>query len=236
MNVLALVPARGGSKGIHKKNLQVVGGKSLVGWSVSHALKSALVNRVIVSSDDQDVIAEAQLHGAEVPFTRPINLAGDDVLDLPVFVHALNWLETNEGWIPDLVVHLRPTTPFREPSWIDEMINLLVNNSEADAVRSVSLVNQHPYRVFEIGNNGFLEPVMSHRHPNPALLRRQDHPPMYFYNCVIDVTRTKTIEQKNSMTGDRLLPWIMNHDNVIDIDTKADLEYAQWFFNYRNVK
>jgi CMP-N-acetylneuraminic acid synthetase len=98
----------------------------------------------------------------------------------------------------------------------------------ADSVRSVSLVHQHPYRMFRIQADGFLDPIMLHEHPEPYLLRRQDLPPMYYYNCVIDVTWRRTILDKKSMTGSRILPFEMNADDVLDIDTPRDLEFARF--------
>ena len=98
---------------------------------------------------------------------------------------------------------------------------------EADAVRSVSRVDQHPWRVFRIGADGFLDPLMKAEHPQPYLLRRQDLPPLYYYNCVIDVTRRATIFDKNSMTGDRLFPYVMDANDVLDIDTPRDLAFAR---------
>jgi CMP-N-acetylneuraminic acid synthetase len=202
-----------------------------VEWSILHAKQSTLVDRVIVSTDSEEIRDIALQTGAEVPFLRPVELSGDTVLDHPVFEHALNWLRENESVIPEIVVHLRPTAPYRCEGWIDAAITTLFSNSDADAVRSVSEVTQHPYRVFQIDEYGMLIPIMRDYHPTPALLRRQDQPTMYFYNCVIDVTRASTILEKKSMTGDRLAPWIMAADDVIDIDTPMDLAFAEWFMS-----
>lgn len=228
MNILAVIPARGGSKGIPRKNLIDLNGKPLIAYSIEHALGSSLINRVVVSTEDPEIAAVASRYGAEVPFERPPELAEDHVLDLPVFQHTLDQLERSEGYRADIVVHLRPTTPFRKIEWIDCAIERLIDNVEADSVRSVSEPLQHPYRVFEV-ENGFLVPVMGMRHPQPYVLRRQDLPKMYYYNCVIDVTRPKTIFEANSMTGDKLLPYILSPDEVIDIDTNIDLEFARFF-------
>ena len=234
MNILAIIPARGGSKGIKRKNLLQIGGNSLVGHSVQHSLASKLITRTIVSTDDEEIKKEAIRNGAEVPFLRPGELAEDHVLDLPVFEHALNFLKEKENYKADIVVHLRPTAPYRKPEWIDGAIQLLIDHKEADSVRSVSEPEKHPYRMFNIDDAGYLDPIMRHEHPVPYLLRRQDLPPVYFYNCVIDVTKPETIFAKKSMTGDRILPYIMNPDDVIDIDRKQDVEIAELFF--RNKK
>ncbi len=230
MDILAIIPARGGSKGIKRKNLIKINGKSLVQLSVEHALQSKLINRTIISSDDDEIIAEAIKHGAEASFKRPKELSEDHVLDLPVFEHALKYLKEKENYAPSIVVHLRPTAPYRKPCWIDEAIELLLNNPTANSVRSVSEPEKHPYRMFTINHEGFLDPIMKHKHPQPYLLRRQDLPAVYYYNCVIDVTRTQTILEKKSMTGDCILPYIMDSNDVIDIDSLRDLEIANVLF------
>lgn len=227
VQVLALIPARGGSKGIPRKNLAPLLGKPLVVWSIEHAQNCADVNRVVVSTDDPEIADVARAAGAEVPFMRPAALAEDHVLDLPVFAHALNELNVKDGYQPDVVVHLRPTAPFRKSQWISQAIEALLHNPEADSIRSVSPPAEHPYRVFRLDARGYLEPIMKAEHPEPHLLRRQDHPPMHFYNCVLDVTRPRTIVEQRSMTGRNMLPFVMARADVLDIDTLADLELAR---------
>ena len=230
MNVLGLTLARGGSKGIPRKNIVDFNGKPLIAHSIEQALKSNLGGRVVVSTEDEEIAEISLKYGAEVPFLRPQELAEDHVLDLPVFVHAIKWLEEHENFQADLIIHLRPTAPYRKPEWIDEVVQLLKNNPSADSVRSVSEPDKHPFRIFEIDNQGYLDPIMKDRHPEPYLLRRQDLPKMFYYNCVIDVTRPETIFQKASMTGDRLLPFIMDPKDVIDIDEPRDLQVARALF------
>jgi N-acylneuraminate cytidylyltransferase len=228
--VLAIIPARGGSKGIPRKNLVDIGGKPLLAHSIAHALSCERIERVIVSTEDAEIAEVARSYGAEVPFLRPLPLAGDEVLDLPVFQHVARELAARENYAPDLIVHLRPTAPHRDPAWISQAIDMLASHADAHSVRSVSLVTQHPYRVFEIDGDGLLTPVMSHRHAHPYVLRRQELPPMYYYNCVIDVTRPRTIFELQSMTGDRILPYVMDPADVIDIDAPRDLTIAKALF------
>jgi len=233
MNILAVIPARGGSKGIPRKNLVPVAGKPLISYSIAHALRSKLITRTIVSTEDLEIAEVSKKFGAEVPFLRPASLAEDHVLDIPVFQHVLNDLKKNEDYIPEIVVHLRPTAPFRKEGWIDNAVTALIENSKADSLRSVSEVVQHPYRMFNISSDQFLNPIMKREHPEPYLLRRQDLPKIYYYNCVIDITRPNTIFNKNSMTGDKIIPFIMNPDDVFDIDTPRDLEWANFFLKGR---
>lgn len=230
---IAIIPARAGSKGIKNKNVLNIGGKPLIAYSIEHALKCPSVGRVIVSTDSEDIARIAKDYGADVPFIRPTDLAEDHVLDLPVFVHALDYLKEAEGYQPEIVVHLRPTAPYRKTEWTEDCIRILAENPEAQSVRSVSLVNQHPYRVFEIDAGGYLVPVMKDRHPEPYLLRRQDLPDNYYYNCVIDVTRYSTICDSGSMTGNRMLPYIIPQDDVIDLDTPLDLEILEKVFIHK---
>ncbi|MBT8523610.1 acylneuraminate cytidylyltransferase family protein [Polynucleobacter paneuropaeus] len=228
--VLAVIPARGGSKGISRKNLTAFAGIPLVANSIRHGLESEFVNRVLVSTDDLEIQQVALEFGAEAPFLRPKELAGDDVLDLPVFVHALNFLLEAEGYVPDYVVHLRPTAPYRAKGWIDNALHLLIKNPGADSIRSVSEPDKHPYRMFTVDGEGYLDPIMKHEHPTPFLLRRQDLPKIYYYNCVIDITSPRTIYTQKSMTGNRILPFILESNEVIDIDTPRDLEIARFIF------
>lgn len=230
MEVLALIPARGGSKGIKRKNLALFKGLPLVVHSIHHARASKMVTRTIVSTEDDEIRRVSLEAGAEAPFARPRELAEDQVLDLPVFQHALTFLAEKTDYRPDVVVHLRPTAPHRNPLWIDEAIQLLVARRDADSVRSVSKPSQHPYRMFWIGADGYLDPIMKHEHPVPYLLRRQDLPDVYYYNCVIDVAWPRTILEKGSMTGDRILPYVMHPDDVIDIDSPRDFQIAESIF------
>jgi len=228
--VLAIIPARGGSKGIPRKNLVLLGDKPLVVHSIEHALAARTVTRVIVSTEDDEIATVARRAGAEVPFLRPRELAADETLDHPVFAHVLGALADRGSPSPEVVVHLRPTAPMRDPAWIDAAVQLLRDHPDADSVRSVSPPSQHPYRIFRIGQDGYLDPIMSAEHPTPYLLRRQDLPAMYYYNCVVDVTRPRTISEHGSMTGTRILPFVMQADDALDIDSPRDLEIARVLF------
>jgi N-acylneuraminate cytidylyltransferase len=230
MEVLAVIPARGGSKSIPRKNLALFAGQPLVVHSIRHARASKSVTRIVVSTEDVEIASVARAAGAEVPFLRPGELAGDTVLDLPVFEHLLSELARRDGYQPDIVVHLRPTAPWRAAGWIDDGVALLAGREDADSVRSVSMVREHPWRMFEIASDGFLRPLLGQVHPTPWLLRRQDLPPVYHYNCVLDVTRPSTISAQHSMTGTRILPLVLVVDEIVDIDGPRDLAVAEALF------
>jgi CMP-N,N'-diacetyllegionaminic acid synthase len=226
VSAVAIIPARGGSKGIPRKNIVPVDGKPLIAYSIEHAERSRHVSRIIVSTDDEEIAAVARRHGAEVPFLRPAELSGDAVLDWPVFEHALRWLEEHEGSRPEIIVHLRPTAPLRPDGQIDAMIELLESHPDADSIRSVSRPGPHPWRMFTIGEDGFLHPLMQSGHKEPYLLRRQELPDVYWYNAVTDVTRRRTILESKSMTGARILPYVIESRWVVDIDEPDDLVIA----------
>jgi CMP-N-acetylneuraminic acid synthetase len=221
MEVVAIIPARGGSKGILKKNLQLVGGRPLIEHSISHALSCDLINTVVVSTDCPDIKYLAEKAGALCPFLRPAELAEDHVLDHPVFLHACISLGLNPE---DIIVHLRPTSPYRRDIWTRKAIEMIINDPYASSVRSVHEIYTHPYRTFfKKSDQDYLQPFVSEI-KKPYEVRRQDWPPAYFYNCVVDVARVKTIIESKSMTGNKIKPFIMNEQDVYDIDTLDDLE------------
>ncbi|MGH9970708.1 MAG: cytidylyltransferase domain-containing protein [Pyrinomonadaceae bacterium] len=216
--VLALIPARGGSKGIPRKNVMIIAGKPLIAYSILQALASKWINRVIVSTDDEEIAHVAKAWGAEVPFSRPREYAQDLSPDIDVFRHALEWLRDNEGYEPDLIVHLRPPGPARRAELIDQAIELLAAHPEADAVRSVSVALQTPYKMWRVGNESYLEPVLGIEGiPDCQSLPRQQLPLVYWQNGYVDVIRPRAILDKNSMWGERALPFIVN-EHLLELD------------------
>ena len=152
--VLVLIPARGGSKGIPRKNIRDFAGSPLIAYSIAAGLQADLVTRVIVSTDDEEIAAVARQFGAETPFLRPEEFAQDRTTDLPVFEHALTWLKENENYIPDVVVQLRPTSPIRPKDCVDAAVRLLIDHPEADSVRGVVPAGQNPHKMWRIGADG----------------------------------------------------------------------------------
>jgi CMP-N,N'-diacetyllegionaminic acid synthase len=220
--VLALIPARGGSKGIPRKNVMVVAGKPLIAHSIALALASACITRTIVSTDDEEIAAVAVAHGADVPFRRPPELAGDLSSDLDVFRHALAWLRDREGYRCDLVVHLRPTAPARRVEVVDLAIRTLLAHPDADSLRSVSLPKQTPYKMWRIVGE-HLEPLLSvpgleEAHSRP----RQELPDVYWQNGYVDIVRPDVVLERGRMAGARVLPFIID-EPVPDCDYPEDL-------------
>ena len=225
MEILAVVPARGGSKALPGKNIAPFAGKPLIAWSVEAGLASDLVTRTIVTTDDAAIAAAGLLAGAEVPFERPAELAEDHVRDLPVFVHALAWLDEHEGYRPDLVVQLRPTSPIRPPGIIDEAIDKLIAHPEADSLRSVCLAGVTPYKMWRIEGE-VLVPVAESGVPEQHDAPRQTLPEVYLHNGLIDVIRPATITELGSMSGRVIVPFVVDPELDVDIDDQASLDWA----------
>lgn len=228
--VLAIIPARGGSKGIPRKNIRNFAGHPLIAYSIAAALQSQRVTRVIVSTDDAEIADVARAYGAEVPFLRPAELAQDTTLDLPVFQHALAWLTANEAYAPDVVVQLRPTSPIRPVGLVDEAVRILLEHPEADSVRGVVPAGQNPHKMWRIDlQTGQMKNLLDVPGvPEPYNAPRQVLPPVYWQTGHIDVIRPNTILEKNSMSGDVILPVMIDPRYTVDIDSLSDWTRAEW--------
>lgn len=227
--VLALIPARGGSKGIPRKNIRDFAGYPLIAYSILAALRARLVTRVIVSTDDEEIAAIARQWGAETPFLRQSELAQDNTLDLPVMLHALEWLEKNEGYTPEVVVWLRPTSPVRPVDCVDDAIQLLLEHPEADSVRGVVPAGQNPYKMWRITEgSGFMQPLIGVDGIKEAYnAPRQVLPSVYWQTGHIDAIRSRVILQKQSPTGDVILPLQIDPRFTVDIDQPSDWKAAE---------
>jgi len=228
--VLAIIPARGGSKGIPRKNIRNFAGHPLIAYSIAAALQSQRVTRVIVSTDDAEIAEVARAYGAEVPFLRPAELAQDSTLDLPVFQHALAWLTANEAYAPDVVVQLRPTSPIRPVGLVDEAVHILLEHPEADSVRGVVPAGQNPHKMWRIDlQTGQMKNLLDVPGvPEPYNAPRQLLPPVYWQTGHIDAIRPVTILEKNSMSGEVILPVMIDPRYTVDIDSLADWARAEW--------
>lgn len=225
--VLAIIPARGGSKSIPRKNIRNFAGYPLIAYSIAAGKAAKNVTRLLVSTDDEEIASIAKDYGAEIPFLRPTELSQDDTPDLPVFQHALAWLEENEGYHPDILVQLRPTSPLRRTIHIDHAVQRLLEHPEADSVRTVCVPFQNPYKMWRIGEDGFLHALLTFDMPEPYNLPRQALPDVYWQTGYVDAAWTDTIQGKNSMTGDNILPLIIGAEEWIDIDSPDDWRRAE---------
>jgi N-acylneuraminate cytidylyltransferase len=227
--VLALIPARGGSKSIPRKNIVDFAGFPLIAYSIAAGLAAETVTRVIVSTDDEEIAAISRRYGAETPFLRPGAHSLDQTPDLPVFVHALEWLSENEDYHPEIVVQLRPTSPFRRVRHIDESVYRLIERPEADAVRTVCIPFQNPFKMWRIGPDGLMIPLGIELGipAEPYNQPRQALPEVYWQTGYVDAAWADTILTKNSMTGDAILPLVIDPSEWIDIDSPDDWRRAE---------
>ncbi len=225
--VLAIVPARGGSKSIPRKNIRLFAGHPLLAYSIAAGLQAKSVDRVLVSTDDAEIAEVARRYGAEVPFLRPAALAQDDTPDLPVFEHALKWLDSHEGDRPEVIVQLRPTSPLRPPDCVDRAVQILADNPQADSVRGVVPASQNPYKMWRIGDDGQMQPLLREGFDEPYNMPRQSLPTTYWQTGHIDVIRTAAILEKGSMSGNIILPLLLDPAYAVDIDTLRDWEKAE---------
>lgn len=219
-NVIALIPARSGSKGVPHKNVRKLGGRPLIEWSIQACLKSRLIDRVVVSTDSQEYADLAMALGAEAPFLRPTEIAGDRSTDYDFVVHALDWF-ADHGGEPELLVHLRPTTPYRVPEIIDQAIHMFRNQTKATALRSVQEMSESAYKTFEIASSGQLKPLGA---VSTALdfanNARQEFPVTYQANGYVDVLSSRFVRKNGLIHGDYVMPFIT--PNVVEVDTEDD--------------
>ena len=229
MKILAIIPARGGSKVVPKKNITFLAGKPLIFYTIREAKKSRYISRIIISSDCSETIEIAKLYGVEVPFVRPKELSGDNVQDFPVCEHAIKSLKEKEGYVPDMIVWLRPTSPLRKVKHIDEAIEILMSNTDGDSVRSLCFTPKHPLKMWEIKSKRLVPFVptevtgIKEQYNYP----RQKLPTAYVQNGAIDVIQIRTITEKESISGDIILPYIMEDIYSINIDSQLDFESAE---------
>jgi YrbI family 3-deoxy-D-manno-octulosonate 8-phosphate phosphatase len=221
--VLALIPARGGSKGIPRKNIRPLAGFPLIAYSIAAGLKAKTVTRIIVSTDDEEIAEVARSFGAETPFMRPAELAGDLTLDLPVFQHAVTWLAEHENYRPEAIVHLRPTTPIRPPGLVDSAVRVLLRHPEADSVRGLSPAHQNPFKMWLLdGEDKPIRPLITVPGIDESYNAPRQILPSAYAHGLIDAMRPDTVLKLNSMSGQTILPVLYAPEYDFDLDTPDD--------------
>jgi len=218
-SVLGIIPARGGSKGIPKKNIQNVAGCPLIAWTIKSAAESTILDRVIVSSNDPEVIAIARESGGDVPFRRPERLASDDTPALEVLRHAVDALDRRY----DLVVWLQPTSPLRTAADVDGAIRTCVETG-APACISVAPASQAPYLMMAMDEGARLQPLLDAK----GATRRQDLPDAYIINGAVYVAETDYVLERGSFLTERTIGYVMPRERSIDIDDPLDLRIASF--------
>jgi CMP-N,N'-diacetyllegionaminic acid synthase len=221
VHTLALIPARGGSKGIPRKNIAPLAGLPLVAWSIRAAHAAATPLRVVVSTEDTEIAEVSRACGAEVPFLRPVEMADDTTgSDAPVR-HALDWFRTHEAWTPEYIMLLQPTSPLRTAEDIDMSLRL-IEERQADAVVGVTPVRQHPAWVKVLDADGWVKPFLG----TTSTARRQDLPDAYAINGAMYLIRTAAFLNGGSFYPERTVAHIMPAERSVDIDTPWDLWLA----------
>lgn len=225
---LGIITARGGSKGIPRKNIKLLGGKPLIAHTIETALESGIFDRVILSTDDAEIAEIGKQYGAEVPFMRPEELAQDKTPTLPVLIHALEWLKTNEGYEPEAVAILQPTSPLRRPEHLKEAHELFVR-SGADSVVSMKEVPGH-YNLhwqFRVGEDGRIA-IFTGESFADIVKRRQDLPKTHTRNGAIYLFKSNLLFQDPpSFYGDDVRAYVMDERSSVNIDEPADFDRAE---------
>jgi len=228
-NVVAIIQARGGSKGVPRKNIRNLGGFPLIAYSVVACKLAKTIECTIVSTDDTEIAEIAKLFGAEVPFLRPAEFARDTSTDKEVIEHALGWYEQNEGYAPEYWVQIRPTTPLREPSLLDDSLTRIKSRPEATSLISVHEIEESPGKMFGM-QDGYLHGLcpMDPR-PEYFALPRQSFPPVYFGNGYVDIIKTDTLKNYNSCYGPRMVAFLT--PNAGEVDAEDDFKKLDYFLN-----
>ena len=220
---VAVIPARGGSKSIPRKNLALLQGKPLLAYAIEVGLACPEVDRVIVSTDDPEIAETGRRYGAEVPFLRPGEHARDETPDRPVFLHLIEWLRDNEGYEFDYLVNLRCTSPLKKPEHVREALRVL-REEECDSVRTVDRIQgkHHPYWTLKRNGEGFgasfIDGVDRRKYHQRQLL-----PPAYSINALVDVMKVETVLRCDNLYGERMRLLETDPLYSLDIDTPKDL-------------
>ena len=228
-NFFALIPARGGSKGLPNKNLKKIGGRSLVEWALFTAKQCDFIDHIIVSSDSKTIIDKANQHGSYAPFQRPSELAEDNVPTLPVIQHALKWIEENENFEPHFIILLEPTAPFRLPMHIKTAVDLAISKKDTTSVVSLLKIgDSHPVRVKKLFSDASVHPFCI---DEPEGLRRQDQEDAFIRNTATCIFNSSTIK-KNQLWGSHPYGFEMDSELYgINIDDKFDLFSARYLYD-----
>ena len=227
--IFALIPARSGSKGVPDKNIRKLRGKSLLEWSIKACLKSKLIDEVFVSTDSEFYRNIAIESGAKAPFLRPKEISGDFSTDYEMINHSINWFENNLG-APNYLVHIRPTTPLRDPKVIDLGIKTFLEKSNATSLRSVHLMSESSYKTFEISENGNLLPVFKKNNDIDLSNKpRQLFPNTYVANGYVDILSYEYIKRFKSIHGDNVIPFLT--PLTVEVDAEEDFLFLNYLLD-----
>ncbi len=230
--IFAIIPARSGSKGVPDKNIRQLGGFSLIEWSIAACKKSRLIDEIYVSTDSREYQKHAIEKGAKVPFLRPKEISNDLSTDYEFIMHALNWFKENHKE-PEIIALIRPTTPLRDPIFLDNAFKALSDCPKRTSLRSVHEMSESAYKTFEISNDKKLSCVFSKSVDiDPSNNARQSFPKTYIGNGYIDLLKTKFIRKNNSLYGTNVLPFIT--PTTYEIDNEEDFNLIEYQLNSKS--
>ena len=222
----AIVPARGGSKGIPGKNVRIVGGHPVIAYTIAACRLSKEIGRIVVSTDSPEIAGIAKRYGAEVPFLRPAELSNDTAGDIGYIRHAVDWFEEHEGAIPARIAQMRPTTPLRDPESLDRGIRFFREHPEASSMRSGHEVPEPPQKMFGVKDSFFVGLFPDDPRPEYFNLPRQTFAPAYLPNGYLDIVKPDFVRQAGKLYGDRILAWITPF--AVELDTPETLDYLDF--------
>ncbi len=235
MNVIALIPARGGSKGVPRKNIKLLNKNPLIKYTIDAALNSKMISRTIVSTEDSEIAEISKNLGAEVPFIRPSELSEDSILDFPVIINAIDYFINNEKYIPDILVYLRPTMPTRTSNEIDSAVDMLINNENAESIRTTRDSPYPPFWMKKLDSDGYLSPYDQHVTPFEKK-RRQDLPNILICDGYVDAARVSSILKEKKFPPGNQLSFYRENIPFFDIDTIDDWNLCEFYMKNNKIK
>lgn len=225
--IIALIPARSGSKRVQNKNIKYLDGKPLIAHTIIAAKNANNIDRVIVSTDSKEIAEIAIEYGAEVPFLRPPEISDSDATEYDFHIHAIEELEKNENYKVDIIVNLYPTTPFRKVETINNALNLFLDNSDVDSLRSVRLCKEHPYKMWT-QNGKYLNRLFTNEQSNKSTLSYHLLPKVYIQNASIYIVNRETLINYKNTIGEKTLMFEMSDQESLDINYEIDFEFANY--------
>lgn len=226
-SMYAIIPARAGSKGVKNKNIRCLRGYPLLAYSIVAAKLCPDVTRIIVSTDSEKYAEIARYYGAETPFLRPVELAGDKSTDIEFMKHAICWFYENEYTLPEYFMHLRPTYPLREQNVVNEAVNRIKADVTSTSLRSAHPASNTPYKWFKLREDGYYKSILDGLTLDEANNPRQDFPDIFIPDGYVDVLKTAFIVENNLMHGDRMIGYVVPEG--IDVDAMKDIEYLDYY-------
>ena len=234
ISVLAVIPARGGSKGLPGKNILPLAGKPLIAHTITAAQQAKSLDRIVISTDDHEIADICRQYGGKTPFMRPSELAKDETLIYPVLTHAVQWLQKHDNYVPDYVMLLQPTSPLRTSQDIDDSISKALAK-DADGIVGLCRADPHPYLAMRLDDAGIISQFMELDSPlAERYSRRQDLPDAYSINGAIYLATRELLVENETFYSDRTYAHIMPPERSVDIDSELDLRLAELILGRAN--